>query len=163
MAPASITLVLQKITFLNVIKKFEWVDGGPGQPGPLSKAATTLLLSSLVRDLSAHVSDPEISREVRSTGKEMAEVAIGGLIAGWEDGDDWCPPLKPPKWPPGPGPWPWLEALRVFDPEPVPWFEAAGARLKDGIIGFALQQIAALTPDEQLAGQVNDVAMKLQG
>ena len=158
-------MVLQKINFLNVIKKFEWVDGGPGQPGPLrlSKAATSLLLSSLVRDCSAAVSDQLIGRELRAIGKEMAGSAAAGLVEGWEDGDDLCPPWhKPPKWPPGPGPWPWLEALHVFDPTPEPWLEAS-PRLKDGIVGFALQQIASLTPDEQLAGQVNDVAMKLQG
>ena len=164
MAPVPVTHSFQKLQFLNVISKYRRVDAPPpGHPDPLklSKAAISLLASTLVRDLSTEISNPEIALEVRAAGRRMAEVAVGGLIAGWEDGDDWCPPLHwPPK--PRPGPWPWLESLKVFEPEPEPWFDAGNRRVKDQLIGIALAGVAPMAPDEQLASQIRDLATKLQ-
>jgi hypothetical protein len=167
MAPVSISLLLAKTALLKHWKDPDWVDGGPGQPGRprLSKAMTLFLASTLVRDLASRVGDRALTGEVRGIGKRMAEKASGGLIAGWEDGDDWfcgTPPHKwPKKWPPPPPPWD--RVVAVFDPVPEPWFELVAEAVLDKVIASALEQIASLTPDEQFAGQLKGMAAKVGG
>lgn len=165
MANPPIALLLAKTALLKHWKDPDWVDGGPGQPGRpvLSKAMTTYMLSALVRDAAGRLGDRTAAGELRQTGKRMAESAVGGMIAGWEEGDDICPPWWPKKWPPGP-PWPWWRwAEAVFDPQPEPWFELVIDAVQDKVIASALQQIASITPDEQFAGQLKGVAAKVAG
>ena len=120
MAPFSMSLTFAKIAFVQAIKDPEWVDGGPGLPGPpqFSKAATSYMLALLVRDISSNLNDRAIAEKLYAVGKGMAHGAAGGLVAGWEEGDDLCPPWWWP-WPKaGPQPEPWLSRLTVFRPMP---------------------------------------------
>jgi hypothetical protein len=63
MAPFSMSLTFAKIAFVQAVKDPEWVDGEPSLPGPpqFSKAATSYMLASLVRDISSNLNDRAIA------------------------------------------------------------------------------------------------------
>jgi hypothetical protein len=157
--------LLDKAALVRAILHPEWVEGGPGRPGPpqLSPAATHCLLAGLVRDIAAGVSDSGVAEDLRAVGRKMAERAADGLVAGWEEGDELCPPWRWPFPPRGPLPDPWLSRLTVFGPLPDPWLKRPDARAQDVMMGIALLQIAPLMPDEELGGHLKDLGGQLAG
>ena len=143
MTTFSMSLTFAKTAFLHAIKNPEWVDGGPGLPGPpqFSEAATHYMLASVIRDISKNLNDRAIAEQLYAVGEGMAHAAASGLVAGWQEGDDICPPW----WPWWRGPWPrpnWLSG-----PVPDPWFERASPRAQDVVMATVLLEIAALTPE----------------
>lgn len=83
-----------------------WEDPGWGHFGELA-------LADAVKQLSKVVADKKLSGKVLELSKKMAKEASGGLINGWEEGDDICPPWWPFPFPPVPGhgPFPWKEIV----------------------------------------------------
>lgn len=83
-----------------------WEDPGWGQYGELA-------LADAVKQLSRVVADKKLSGKILELSKKMAKESAGGMINGWEDGDDICPPWWPFPFPPvpGPGPFPWKELV----------------------------------------------------
>lgn len=128
-------LILEKISFLRGVLDPNTVDGGPGQPGPVLRVALAdSVVAELLRDISAALRDSEFAAKVREIGKELATRASSGMVAGWEDGDDICPPYRHF----GPIPQP--------EPDPHPWMEATPA-INAIALAHGLRQLASLTTD----------------
>ena len=95
----------------------------------------------------------------------MTESAAAGLVAGWEDGDDICPPWPWP-WPrkgdPGAGPLAeWLRVSITAETWVQGWLEKASPAVQDVYMTGRIHQIAELVPDKNLAGQIGDAAAEL--
>src|SRR5947209_16706282 len=111
------SLILQKVSFLHGVLDPNWVDGNPGQPGPVFRTAISdYIVAELLRDIGVNLHNRELATRLHGIGKELVSGASHGLAASWEDGDDICPP-----WPVG-GPRPRGNDL-VTGPQPEPWLE----------------------------------------
>jgi hypothetical protein len=119
--------------------------------GPVFSVATKeYAMAGIVRDIANNLPDESMQKRVLSIGRSMVEFASKGLINGWEEGDDICPPWPPFPWP-WPGPWP-------VDPDPVPWHT-----LTEGIREYAkaLKLIARMSAVPEVAKQLNEIAGSL--
>ena len=77
----------------------------------------------------------------------MVEYSSKGLINGWEEGDDICPPY----WPPIPGP----ITGGGGDPDPIPWMIVRQEGIS--IHSNALKVIAGLSKVPAVAKQLNEI------
>jgi hypothetical protein len=115
--------------------------------GPKFSAATKeLAMAGVVRDIALNLPDKAMQKRLLTAGKSMVEFSSKGLLNGWQEGDDICPPWWPPF--PWPGPTP--------EPDPVPWRTAR----REGISEYAnaLKVIAGMTSVAAVAKQLNEVA-----
>jgi len=109
-------------------------------------------MAGVVRDIAKAIPDKAIQQKLMGAGKAMVEYSSKGLINGWEEGDDICPPWPPHPFPSG-GPDP--------DPDPHPWLIA---RHEDvAIYANALKVIAGLSKVPAVAKQLNEIAGSLNG
>ena len=77
--------IMSKVSLL----KFhpEWVDGGPGLPGPVFRTALTeYIVAGLICEISQKLANREIAPKLHQIGKELAVEAGRMLPAGWEEG-----------------------------------------------------------------------------
>lgn len=153
-------LILQKVDFLYGTLHPDWVDGGPGQPGgPLfSSAIVDVMLASLLREIGTKIQNQELGGTIVTLGKEMVANAAQGLVNGWEDGDDICPP-----WPfPFPWPFPWpIKPDPREDPLPEPWLERISNSMQDLVLAHAMRDIASLTNNEKFSMEVKNLGEKV--
>jgi hypothetical protein len=141
-------LILQKVSFLHGMIDPSWIDGNPGQPGPIFRTAMTdLVVAELLRDISGNLQDRELATKVHNIGKELVSGSSHGLAAGWEDGDDICPP-----WFKG-GPRPHGEEL-VLGPRPEQWLEHVTPAMNDIVLAHALRELASLTSSEKASNGI---------
>ena len=149
-----LNLVLQKVSFLHGVINPDWVDGRPGQPGPIFKSAITdYVVAGLLRDISRLLPATDAANNLRAIGKELAASASGGLVAGWEDGDDICPPY------PFPLPHPWQF---VFTPQQeILQVEHFGPAMTTIMAAYALRQLAAMTTNERISGAIQQAGQSL--
>src|SRR5262245_20231924 len=134
-------LILEKVSFLHGLIDPNWVDGNPGQPGPIFRTAISdYVVAGLLRDISGNLQDRDLATKVHNIGKELVAGSSHGLAASWEDGDDICPPWP---WPRG-GPRPRGDDL-VTGPQPDPWLEHTTPAMNDIVLAHALRQLASLT------------------
>ena len=146
-------LILEKVSFLHGVLDPSWVDGGPGQPGPIFRTAIAdYVVAELLRDISVNLHDRELATKVHNIGKELVSASSHGLTAGWEEGDDLCPPWR---WPVG-GPGPRGDEL-VFGPRPEPWLEHVTPAMNDIVLAYALRQLASLTSSEKASNGIRQV------
>ncbi len=153
------SLILEKVNYLRGVLDPNTVDGNPGQPGPIfSTAIANYVVAEILRDISANLKDKTLATQVSSIGKELATESSKGLIAGWEDGDDICPPyhLHFPFPKPGPGPDPWQVLLRLT-PQPEPWLNHATPALNDVALAVAIRQLASLTTSDKASTALKQV------
>jgi hypothetical protein len=117
--------------------------------GPKFSVATReYAMAGIVRDIALQLPDKALQEKLLGAGREMVGFASKGLINGWEDGDDICPP-----WPPFPFPWP---GPYPPEPDPVPWLTA---RQENGLVyKAALKSIAKLTGVPAVAKQLEEIA-----
>jgi len=153
----NLSLILAKV---NVLKYHpEWVDGGPGQPGPVLRTALTeYAIAGLVREVSAKVASKEFASTLQQTAKDLVAEAARKLTSDFaataEDPDDICPPYwhhfppPPPRGDSGlsefvnrPGPNPWL----VTGPSPDPWIDGAVPAVREIALAVALRDLAKVT------------------
>src|SRR5689334_6737686 len=83
----NISLIIAKVSFL----KFnpDWVDGGPGQPGPIFRGAIKeYAVAELARAISQQLSNKDLGLKLHEAAKELVSVASKQLPISWEDGDD---------------------------------------------------------------------------
>ena len=145
------SLILQKVSFLHGMIDPSWIDGNPGQPGPIFRTAMSdLVVAELLRDISVNLQDRELATKVHNIGKELVSGSAHGLAAGWEDGDDICPP-----WFKG-GPRPHGEEL-AFGPRPEPWLEHVTPAMNDIVLAHALRELASLTSSEKASNGIRQL------
>src|SRR5947209_1631616 len=144
------SLVVQKVSFFHGMIDPNWVDGNPGQPGPIFRTAiTNYIVAELLRDISVNLHNRETSTKLHSIGKELVSGAAQGLTAGWEEGDDLCPPWP---WPIG-GPRPRGDEF-VTGPHPEPWLEHVTPAMNDVVLAHALRELASLTSSEKASTEI---------
>lgn len=83
--------------------------------GPkISKVAKEYLFAQIVRDIAKQVPSAKAASQLMDAGREMTKFAADGLVNGWEEGDDLCPP--------------WFGGRFPFPPRPhyEDLFESAG-------------------------------------
>lgn len=120
-----------------------WEDPGWGHFGELA-------LADAVKQLSSVVADKKLSAKVLELSKRMAKEASAGMINGWEEGDDICPPWRPfPPFPPVPDPW----------PGPFPWKEMICAEQIQ--IANILTQISGLTINKEFNQALKSAAAEV--
>ena len=145
-------LILQKVAFLHGMIDPSWIDGNPGQPGPIFRIALNdLVVAELLRDISVNLHDRELAPKLHNIGKELVSISSQGLAAGWEDGDDNCPP-----WFKG-GPRPHGDTLTLTSPQPEPWLEHTTPAMNDIILAHALRELASLTTSEKASNGIKQV------
>src|SRR5882672_7483332 len=153
----NLSLILAKVDVLKYHP--EWVDGGPGLPGPVFRTAIAeYVVAGLVRDIAAHVASKEFGASLHQTAKELVAEAARKLpidFASAAESDDLCPPYWPhfpiPPRPrgddrtstdfdrtAGPHPEPWL----VSGPSPEPWLEATVPSIRAIALAVALRDLA---------------------
>ena len=89
----NIPLILEKVSFLKGLLDPNWVDGGPGQPGPVYRVAMAdYVVAELARGISQNVSNQEIGARLLAVGKDLAAQSSAGMTASFDEGDDICPP-----------------------------------------------------------------------
>ena len=118
----------------------------------VSQYLVEYMAAGVVRDISAIVKNKEIKSKLFSIGQEMARVGSQGLIQGWEDGDDICPP-----WPPFPFPWPWWDT-KVNGPEPDPWNIKSIEQL---VLADLLVSLAEITTHVESSDQLRETAYSI--
>jgi hypothetical protein len=152
-------LILQKVSFLHGLIDPDWIDGNPGQPGPVFRTALAdYVVAELLRDVSVNLHNRELATKVHNIGKELVSTSSQGLAAGWEDGDDICPPWF--------GPRPHHDAVLVTGPHPEPWLEHVTPAMNDIVLAHALRELASLTSSEKASNgirQVGETIVKAAG
>jgi hypothetical protein len=145
-------LILQKVAFLHGLIDPSWIDGNPGQPGPIFRTAMTdLVVAELLRDISVNLHDRALATNVHNIGKELVTSSSQGLTAGWEDGDDICPP-----WFKG-GPRPHSEGISLTSPHPEPWLAHVTPAMNDIVLAHALRELASLTSSEKASNGIRQL------
>jgi len=120
--------------------------------GPkVSQKLVEYLAAGVVRDIAQQVKDESVKRKLMGIGKDLARSASAGLVQGWEEGDDICPP-----WPPFPGPWPWLED--ILKPQPDPWTVESFDQL---VLADLTMGVAGVTTDASISAQLKNTAVAL--
>ncbi len=157
------SLILQKIHFLHGVIDPDTVDGNPGQPGPIYRTAiANYVVAEILRDIGKNLKDRALTTQIHSIAKELATESSKGLVAGWEEGDELCPPWDKfvPSLhggPPPPGPDPWWQQLLQFSPQPQPWLDHATPALNDIVLAIAIRQLASLTTSEKASSALKQV------
>lgn len=117
--------------------------------GPRFSAATKeYAMAGVVRDIAKALPDKALQKKLLGAGRSMVEFSSKGLINGWEEGDDICPPWRIP--------WPGPRPGGGGDPDPDPWFFARTEGLSE--YANALKVIAGLSKVPAAAKQLQEVA-----
>lgn len=93
-----VSVVLEKMSFLQVLEKRDWIDGGPHPMYRVSSAMYEVMLAQVVRNIAPLLQNRMFGKQLHELGHEMVRQASHGVVAGWEDGDDICPPWRGPHW-----------------------------------------------------------------
>jgi hypothetical protein len=150
------SLILEKVNFLRGILDPNTVDGNPGQPGPIFRAGIAeYAVAEILRDIGKTLKDRTLATQIHNIGKELVTESSKGLLSGWEDGDDICPPyLTFPIPKPGPDPWQQIFNLTAH---PEPLFDHATPALHDVVLAVAIRELASLTTHEKTSTALKQV------
>ena len=116
-----------------------------------SQAAVEYWTAGVVRDIGHLVRDHAVRAQLASLGREMVGAGAKGLIQGFEDGDDICPP-----WPPFP-PFPW-PGVGPSDPDPVPWKTGI---VEQVVLADMLLSLAGVTTNAGYSSQLRELSLAL--
>jgi len=117
----------------------------------VSQAAVEYWTAGVVRDIGHLVREPALRERLASLGREMVGAGAKGLIQGFEDGDDICPP-----WPPFP-PFPWPVG-GPSDPDPVPWKTGI---VEQVVLADMLLGLAGVTTNAGFSTQLRELSIGL--
>lgn len=153
--------ISSRVTFLHIlggISPAAWDAIIPHGPR-YSPALRELILATIVRDVAAQLGDKAGAEKLMAVGKDMVGFASKRLLAGWEEGDDICPPWWPfpfPRpWPPTP---PWPPWAQQAEPDPIPWQEHAGPfdrATQQRVALSALRFVAEVSLTDGVADRLN--------
>jgi len=148
-------LIMAKVSFLKHVLDPDWVDGGPGQPGPVFQPATAdYAVAELVQHIAVNLKSHEVSKKLHLIAGDLADAASEHLAAGLDDGD-LCPPYRPrpPKHEPISPLW--------SDPMPYLWVQTISPAMNEIVLGHALRDLASLTTSEKASGAIRQVGETL--
>ncbi|BCT66852.1 hypothetical protein [Nitrosospira sp. NRS527] len=177
-----ISALIEKVRFLKIPPE-AWDALIPHGPR-LSRPLIEFMAAGVVRDISGLIRDRQIGIKVKAIGKEMASNASKGLVQGWDDGDDICPPWG--RWPFPPIPWPqWGSVTNVAaihpepkgptpqpadpspapwdldlwnDPSPLPWLPGS---VEQFVLAKLLISLAGITTDPEFGMQLKNEASSI--
>jgi hypothetical protein len=153
-----IPLILEKVSFLKGLIDPNWVDGGPGQPGPIFRVAMAdYVVAELLRGVSQNVSNQEIGARLLAVGKDLAAQSSASMAASFDDDDDICPPWY---WN-GPVPHGGLNFQSLVEPDPHPWLQHLTPAMNDVLLANALRQLASLTTSAKASGAIKELGESL--
>jgi hypothetical protein len=89
-------MILEKASFLQVLEKRDWIDGGPHPMYRVSSALYEVMVAQVIRGVAPLLQNRELGKQLHEIGHAMVRQFSGGIVAGWEDGDDICPPWPRP-------------------------------------------------------------------
>ena len=115
----------------------------------ISQALVEYMTGGVVRDIAHQVKDRAAQDRLLSLGREMVGSAARGLIQGWEDGDDICPP-----WPPFP-PLPWPGGAGPSGPDPLPWNTGVAEQV---VLADMLMSLAGVTANTSFSKQLKEMS-----
>lgn len=166
----NISLIMAKVSTLRFHP--EWVDGGPGLPGPVIRTALTeYVVAGLIRDIGVNLTNREVASKLHQTARELVARSSKMLPISFEtelEPDDLCPPYwrhfppPPPRGDQGPQPEPWRfgpspEPWLVAGPHPEPWLEASTPALKDIVLAVALRDLASVTSIVEVSAALKEI------
>ena len=108
-------------------------------------------LAGAIGKFSTLITDRALSAKTFELSKQMAEVAVEGLVAEWDDGDDICPRPRPHWWD--------LETNLV--PHPEPWKSINAAEQVE--IAYLFTKFSALTASTQFNKALKSLAAEIAG
>lgn len=123
-----------------------------------SIAIREYMIAGIVRDIAKKVPNHDIQSKLLSLGKELVSYSSRGLINGWEEGDDLCPPFF--RWPfPIPDPFP-----NLAKPQPDPWYNGDfldySSHQKQLVA--SLKVLGTLTTQKKLGEHIAKIADELE-
>jgi len=107
--------IRSKADLIGMLNPQAWDALKPKHDFPFKNATIELFVADAVKEASTFITDKKLAKDAFELSRKMAESASASLVAGWEPGDDLCPP-RPWPWA-RPGPW-WTD---VVAPQPEPW------------------------------------------
>jgi hypothetical protein len=156
-----VNVILEKVSFLQLLDRRDWIDGGPHPMYRVSSAMYEMMLAQVLRSIAPLLQDRALGKQLHELGHTMVQHSSHGLVAGWEDGDDICPPWPWP-WPPG-----WLGTVpdtapalggQGVDLRAMSLLEDMSGAVRDVVLATSSRAAARLTSDEKLS-----LALKVLG
>lgn len=145
------SLVMQKVSFFHGMIDPSWVDGNPGQPGPIFRTSISdYIVADLLRDISANLHNREFATKLHSIGKELVSGSANSLVADWDGELDPNGRILDPFFHPRPK---GVEGL-VAAPQPEPWLEHLTPSMNDIVLAHALRDLASLTSSEKASNAI---------
>lgn len=133
--------ILSKAESLKQLLHGWHVDGGPGQPGPLSRDMVRVVAAGVIRDLAAQIEAPRTAATTRKLGLDLLKRGTAGLVAGYDgEGPPWIDYPWPLPWPP-----------KTFDPA-ASIFGGLRAGALDTLLASAARQVAAAVDAQPATG-----------
>lgn len=128
--------ILSRAETLYQIIKGYYVDGGPGQPGPLlSGDITKVIAGEVIRDLALHIRAERLQTDVRDLAINLIRRGADEVISNAEsDGPPWTDLPFPFPWPP-----------KKFSPRDSVFGGLAQGALDDVLAGVAYHLADAAT------------------
>ncbi len=123
--------------------------------GPkVSQNLVDYMAACVVRDMARLTHDRAVQSKLTALGREMAAQSSKGLVNGWEDGDDICPP-----WPPFPPiPWPHRDEIASKFDAQTPWTTEA---VDQSVLAGMLISLASVTSSQAFAETLKATAVTL--
>jgi hypothetical protein len=146
---ASLAHVRSKADLIGTLNPKAWDAVNPHGPFPFRDGFVELLVADAVKATSTLVAAPAVAKKVLALSQQMAQKGTGSLVAGWEPGDDICPP------------WPWPPILRgpIPPPPPEPWKSLASATQVE--VAHMLSQLSALTSSKEFNHSLQTLAVEV--
>jgi hypothetical protein len=145
--------IRSKADLIATLRPEAW-DVNPPQNFPFTNAHVELLVADALKSAVPAIANKAFARRAGELSKRMAGGATTAMMAGWEPGDDICPPWPWPR--PWPGPWPWED---VAGPRPEPWKEVPSAIQID--VAHSLIKLSALTTSKEFNKELKSLAAEI--
>jgi len=161
----NISSILSKVSTL----KFhpEWVDGGPGLPGPVFNTfLAEYVVAGIAKEIGQKLNNRDLSEKVTQTASELVAEVARQVPGKFNVADEWydiCPPYPPrPHSQGGPSPEPWFELSPIVaGPHPEPWLEASTLSMQEVALAIALRDLAAVTTIEKASATFKEVGEQI--
>ena len=154
---ANLAHVRSKAGLIGTLNPKAWDAIHPHGPFPFRDGTVELLIADTLKEASGLIATPALGKKALALSRQMAQQATASMIAGWEPGDDICPPWP---WPPfphgGPIPDPWKEG---FEPSPDPWKPLDSATQIE--VAHVLVQLAGLTSQNEFNRSLQMLAVEV--